>query len=390
MDILDINMNRILPQRFFFTAIFLLIIPTLAAQKILSEKSKIHINSTVVETVKPPEVQIISPVGLRQGVTFQADKQNLSLGIRILNNTSEVKVFVNNIEVPSSGAGDIHLKDLELKRGTNNISVLVRQKDKVISENNYSLLFIPEMKNLSPFALNIGKNYALIVANGTYMNPSIQSLKRPVLDAKELRDVLVSKYTFDPDNIYFLQDMKRANLMMALDELQEKLKPEDNLLIYYAGHGKMDEASKRGYWLLADADPSSRVEWFNNSTLIDYIKGFNAKHVLLVADACFAGSIFYSRSVFDDAPPPIQDVYKNKSRTAMTSGGTTEVNDESKFSEMLLKYLKENSSQYFTSSQLFRLIENSVMNTKSTAPRFGIIEDTDDNHGDFVFILKNN
>jgi hypothetical protein len=64
------------------------------------------------------------------------------------------------------------------------------------------------------------------------------------------------------------------------------------------------------------------------------------------------------------------------------------VNDDSKFSEMLIMHLKENSDQYLTSSQLFRAVENSVMTTNSTAPRFGIIQDTNDMHGDFVFILR--
>jgi hypothetical protein len=73
----------------------------------------------------------------------------------------------------------------------------------------------------------------------------------------------------------------------------------------------------------------------------------------------------------------------------MTSGGTTEVNDDSKFSEILLDLLRNNSDMYVTSSQLFRSIEKPVMNSGSkTAPRFGIIQGVNDMQGDFIFILR--
>ena len=383
-----INMKKKIAFRIVLAAVLLSVSAASFPQAIKSERAKIHINSTISQETDNPSLQVIEPKNIKEGVTFQADRQSVSIALRVINPTSDTKVYVNNIEVPPSPGGDIYLKTIDLKNGSNLLTLALHEKDKLISETVYSMLFLPQVRNISPYALNPGKYYALIVANGTYISPEIPVLKRPVPDARALKEVLVAKYTFDPENIYMLPDMKRANLIMALDELQTKLTPEDNLLIYYAGHGKMDEESQRGYWLLADAIPSSRVDWFSNSNLTDYIKGFKARHVLLIADACFAGSIFYSRSVFDNAPPPILDIYKNKSRTAMTSGGTTEVNDESKFSEMLIMHLKENSDQYLTSSQLFRAVENSVMSTNSTAPRFGIIEDANDMHGDFVFILR--
>jgi hypothetical protein len=381
-------MNIQIASKIILTTVLISVSTATFPQAIKSEKAKIHINSKVAPDKMGPSLQVIEPKNMKEGVTFQADRQSVSIALRVINPTGETKVYINNVEVPPSPGGDIYLKTVDLRNGSNLLTLALHDKDKLISETVYSMLYLPQVVNISPYALNPGKFYALIVANGTYISPEIPTLRRPVPDAKALRELLISKYTFDPENIYMLPDMKRANLIMALDELQSKLTAEDNLLIYYAGHGKMDEESGRGYWLLSDAVPSSRVDWFSNSNLTDYIKGFKAKHIFLIADACFAGSIFYSRSLFDNAPPPIIDIYKNKSRTAMTSGGTTEVNDESKFSEMLIMHLKENSDQYLTSSQLFRAIENSVMSTNSTAPRFGIIEDSNDMHGDFIFILR--
>ena len=375
--------------KFILSVLLLSAVSVSLSQPIKSEKAKIHINSTTTQAGTIPSIQIIEPKSLTEGVTFQSDRQSVTLAMRILHPTKNIKVFVNNVEVPPTQAGDIFLKTLDLKNGSNLVTLAIRDNDKLIKESVYSMLFVPQVKNISPYALNPGKYYALIVANGDYVSPEMPILKRPVPDAKALREILMTKYTFEPEDIYTLYDMRRDNLIMALDEIQKNLTPEDNLLIYYAGHGKIDEEAGTGYWLLSDASISSRVNWFSNSALTDYIRAIKAKHIFLIADACYAGSIFYSRGAMDEAPPSILDVYKNKSRTAMTSGGTTEVNDESKFSEILLRLLKDNTDQYLTSSQLFRAIERPVMTSGSkTAPRFGIVQGANDMQGDFVFILR--
>jgi hypothetical protein len=366
-----------------------LITTGLHAQVTTSEKATIHINSLVTRNVPSPDIQIIEPGQLKQGSTFVADRQSVTIAMKLLNPGKGVKIYLNNIEVPPTSAGDVFLKTIDLVTGSNLVSITIHKDDKTVKEYSYSMVYIPPTKNISPFALNPGKYFALIVANGNYVSPDMPTLKRPVPDAKALKEILSTKYTFEPDNIYTLFDMRRDNLIITLDEIQKKLTPDDNILIFYAGHGKMDEEAGIGYWLLSDAALSSRVNWFSNSALTDYIKAIKAKHVFLIADACYGGSIFYSRGVMDDAPPSIADVYKNKSRTAMTSGGTTEVNDDSKFTEILLELLRNNSEQYLTSSQLFRAIERPVMTSGSkTAPRFGTIQGVNDMQGDFVFIRR--
>jgi hypothetical protein len=391
MEFLRITDMKRLLQECAFLTIGLAIFGQMAfSQAVTSEKASIRINTLASKKILQSDIQIIEPVTLKERVTFQSEKQSFTIAFRLLNPNPEAKLFLNNIEVQPTTAGDLYLKSIDLNVGSNIVSLEIRVNDKPVKEYVYSLAYIPPAKNISPNALNPGKYFALIIANESYINPTIPNLVRPVSDAKALKEVLTAQYTFDADNIYQLFNMTRDNLIMTLDEIQKKLTVEDNLLIYYAGHGRMDQESGRGYWLLSDADPVSRVDWFPNSTLADYIKAIKAKHIFLIADACFAGSIFYSRGVFDEAPPPIIDIYRNRSRTALTSGGTTEVNDESKFSELLIEHLKTNTNQYFTSSQLYSVIQNSIMTSKSTAPRFGIIQDANDMHGDFVFILRTN
>jgi Caspase domain len=195
-------------------------------------------------------------------------------------------------------------------------------------------------------ALTVGvtakKFYALVVGIEEYQDPSINSLDQPVKDAKSFYDVLVNYYTFEQGNIAFLVNPKREELTKALDKLVEKITPEDNLIIFYAGYGHWDEKLKHGYCLPSDAKSGDRGSWFSNADLKRYIGGINARHTLLITDACFGGGIFKTREAFHDANSDIQELYKYPSRKAMTSGSLNVVPDKSVFIEFLIKRMNLN------------------------------------------------
>ncbi|MCX6334778.1 MAG: caspase family protein [Bacteroidia bacterium] len=383
-------MKRVLISSLSFAVLFILSEINLISQQVInSGKSKIHINTQAVVKSLPPDIEIISPVDLKEGTTYQLDRQSITLALRVLNKTNGTKIYINNVEGVYSAAGDIVLKDLDLKNGINDVNLIIRENDKLVKEQIFNILYVPPVRNISLQAVNAGKNYALIIANANYSNPAISSLKRPINDAKALKEILVARYTFERENVMTLFDSKRENVILSLDELLKTLTPDDNLLIYYAGHGKLDEYSDMGYWLLSDANPNSRVNWLANSDITNYIKSFKSRHVLLVADACFAGSIFETRGV-NEAPMAIQDLYKAKSRKAMTSGGTTEVSDDSKFSEYFLDFLKNNTIPQISSQEVYFRILKSVQNNSLTSPRWNTIQGVGDNNGDFVFFLREN
>ncbi|MFN8211152.1 MAG: caspase family protein [Bacteroidales bacterium] len=361
---------------------------TLLSQAVKSEKSTIRINTMALGKEPDPDIIFLSPDNLKQGITFQSDVDKVPLGMKLVNGTEGVKIYVNGIEILPTSAGDFYLKQFDLQANkSSDLLVAVTKNEKKVKEYQFSLIYIPKVKNTSKYVLNPGKFYALIIGNSTYNNTSIPNLKRPVEDARALKDVLLARYTFERENIYFLTDMNKENVLIALEELQRKILPDDNLLIFYAGHGKMDEESDIGYWLLADADPSRKFTWLSNGTLTEYIKSLKARHILLVADACYAGSILNFRSL-EDAPASVLDLYKQKSRTAITSGGTTEVSDESKFARFMVQVLNDNNEYYLSSAELYHQVSTAIKNNSITAARQGVIQNVGDNGGDFIFMLK--
>jgi len=365
-----------------------LTLPVLNAQEIKSEKVKIHVNTKTMDKEPASDIQLLEPRDLKLGETFLTNLQSIPLVVKLANPAEGLKVMVNNVEIKPTANGDIFTHTYNLVEGTNSLYVSLIKDGKELKELAFTVLYTEPVKNLSPFATPDGKYYALIIANNTYgENSGMMSLKRPIADATDLKEVLATRYTFDWNNIMTLYDRSKMDVEVSLDELQKRVRPEDNLLIFYAGHGKMDMEADIGYWMLSDAT-RSRYTWLSNSTITDFIKSCKARHVLLIADACYAGSIYSSRGMMDNASMAIQDLIKSKSRKAITSGGTTEVTDESKFAEILVEQLKTNTDQFLPSLQLYNLLQRPVLANSLTSPRWGPINNVGDDNGDFVFILK--
>jgi hypothetical protein len=232
--------------------------------------------------------------------------------------------------------------------------------------------------------------HALIigVSDYQYAGANLPNLDKPVKDANELYNVLTAKYSFDPENVTLLENPDRAKLIDTFYEISNTVTERDNLLIFYAGHGFYDKDKDFGFWLPSDSKSTSRANWIANSTIKDYISAIPSKHTLLVTDACFGGSIFKTRAVTGMNLLKINELYRDKSRKAITSGSLTEVPDESFFVYMLIKTLQDNEYKFLPASSIFTRIYEPVMNNSPSVPQFGVIQGAGDEGGDFIFIKR--
>lgn len=233
------------------------------------------------------------------------------------------------------------------------------------------------------------KYYALLIGVNNYTDASITQLDQPVNDALRLKRVLQMDYTFDERNIILLKNPTRSEIIQSFDKLTRVVTKEDNLLIFYAGHGIWDDGLKQGYWLPRDSKRDSKVAWLSNGTIRDYVGGIKSKHTLLIADACFSGGIFKTREVFSEAKA-VLELYKLPSRKAMTSGNMKTVPDKSVFMEYLIKRLQNNEHSVFSAEQLFSSFRVAVINNSSNGqvPQYGDIREAGDEGGDFVFLRR--
>ena len=238
-------------------------------------------------------------------------------------------------------------------------------------------------------ALADRKYYALIIAVEDYNSPDIQDLDNPAHDAISLSKTLNEHYTFEKENTLLLHNPNRSEIITAFDELASKVKERDNLLIFYAGHGIWDERLQQGFWLPSDATLDSKAQWLSNSTIRDYVGGIDSKHTLLITDACFSGSIFKERAVFNNSKA-ILEMYKLPSRRAMTSGALKTVPDKSVFIQYLNKNLARNTHPLLSAEQLFQSFKVAVINNSPNGqvPQYGPIGQVGDEGGDFIFLKR--
>ncbi len=241
----------------------------------------------------------------------------------------------------------------------------------------------------------IGNYYALIIGIDNYKG-AYPPLKNAVNDAKAIETMLKSKYKFDKFKTLYNEQATRGNIITEFEALVATAKEQDNVFIYYSGHGELKKELNKGFWIPIDYIANSTANNISNADIQTYLGGIKSKHTLLVADACFSGDIFRGNTVsvpFEESEKYYKEVHGLPSRQAMTSGGLEPVMDGGKdghsvFAYYFLKTLTENDNKYFDAGQLYNKIKIPVINNSEQSPKLAPVKNTGDEGGQFLFIKK--
>jgi uncharacterized caspase-like protein len=199
--------------------------------------------------------------------------------------------------------------------------------------------------------IKFGKYYALVIGNNNYQ--ALTDLKTAVNDAETLVDVLQRRYDVDTT---LLLNGNRYQILSALNEMRSKLTSADNLLIFYAGHGVLDEVNMRGHWLPVDAEADNTANWISNISITDILNVMPAKQILVISDSCYSGTLTRSATprltvgkTQQQRLNWVRELTSKRARMVMTSGGLKPVldsggGDHSVFSKALLEVLEGNDN----------------------------------------------
>jgi uncharacterized protein len=249
--------------------------------------------------------------------------------------------------------------------------------------------------------MNFGRYYAIVIGNQDYQ--TIDDLQTPRYDAERATRILADKYGF---NVQMLEDANDVTMLKAINDLNAVLKPEDNVLIYYAGHGTRLPSAKgeNGYWLPVNAEaPPKDTYWVPNEQITGHLGRLIAKRVLVVADSCYAGLLSNDPSYLflNDKVAYSKDYIKYKlpkrARLLLSSGGDKPVLDEgsggnSVFARAFLDALESNTG-IMSTPELYTRISKRVevaaaKNKFVQKPEFKSIKGAGHEVGDFFFVPR--
>jgi len=254
-------------------------------------------------------------------------------------------------------------------------------KDLVGRESN------PDASSSTFNDIDFGTYYALVIGIDNYKH--VTKLGTAIRDAKAVAAVLKDAYGF---KVQTLIDPDRTDIVDAFDEYRETLTEDDNLLIYYAGHGWLDEDAEEGYWMSAKAKSNRRSQWVSNATITKTLKTLPAKHVMVVADSCYSGTLTRAAAVGFRDKDYFKRMARKKARVAMVSGGLEPVSDDSgsghsPFAKAFIDALTHNKD-VIDGTRLFSEIRRPVILNAQQTPEYSDVRNAGHDGGDFLFVRK--
>ncbi len=310
---------------------------------------------------------------------------------RLIDQSGVKHLFINGTKISVNSRGEFSAS-LELPEGQR-VSIEMRAEDIYgnLSSKQFTMqyqdpmVYQPMPPSELPKKTYVGENYLLVIGVNDYQ--SWTPLYNAVKDCRDIVRTLTLEYQFDPQNVYtlFNNEATRENILEILENLQEKITGDDNLLVYYAGHGYFNKSTELGYWVPVNARKDKVADFIPNSTIRDYVKAIKSHNTLLIADACYSGSLLGSdRGNY---------TLGAKSRWAFTSGDIEKVWDgqpgqNSPFARYLINYLKLNQQTELPANEMIEAVRNSVKNNTQQHPMGGPLKIADDEGGIFIFYRR--
>lgn len=179
-------------------------------------------------------------------------------------------------------------------------------------------------------------SHALIIGVNTYSG-AFPNLSYAEADAKGLATILIENYGFPKENVKVLLGSEATNgrIRQELARLANRrvVQPDDRVLVFFAGHGQTVQTGngtgEMGFLIpygaqVAQEDidnPSAYLESaLSMQQVWDYLAPSPARHVLVIADACFSGLLAQQRGSDAPSQATIDENLARRARSIFAAG----------------------------------------------------------------------
>jgi uncharacterized caspase-like protein len=217
------------------------------------------------------------------------------------------------------------------------------------------------------------RRLAILIGNNEYRSP-IPALETPIADITSMAEILRERFGFEA---LLLKNAGKAQIIEALNKVAAEARPEDSVLLFYAGHGYLIEETKMGFWIPVDASVKTAAGWISNTDISKQLSAIRARQLILVADSCFSGSLTKEQKVTYSGAPKPDDVLRQRSVLVLSSGGDEPVSDEGKeghsvFAWNLMRTL-QTSVGLTPGYEVYRKVHGDVMKDYPQEPQYGAV-----------------
>ena len=192
--------------------------------------------------------------------------------------------------------------------------------------------------------------YALIIGNNQYDDPKLAQLKTPAADSQALAKVLADKSIGSFDQVTPLINKNESEIRRAISAFLTNKKPDDLVLVYFSGHGVLDDRG-RLFLSLKDTETTLLKATAIPSTFIsDEMDSCRSRRQILILDCCHSGA--FARGTKGEQKAVTEATFEGSGygRVVMTASDSTQYalegdqvirqTDLSLFTHFLLEGLK--------------------------------------------------
>jgi len=388
---------------FILFSVLMLCISGLQAQVVSGRSNSVYLKVGADGDASDSEV-VIAWISPKPSESKSVNKElDIKIGINAPAEITNVQLYVNDLPVGKDRGFKV------VEKGEHNFDQVVEKK-LILSDGPNQIRVVVETENGSAvdarlinfegevIARSERRDYAVLFATDEY--DSWGDLVNPVNDAKTIAKELEESYGFEVELV--LNNSIDDILIKLRDYATKSYLDDDQLFIFFAGHGQFDDVYKTGYIVGTNSkkiDPA-KTSYLSHSVLRDVVDNIPAKHIFLTMDVCFGGT--FDRTIASAGSRGEDGIYQEitqaefiqrklrfKTRKYLTSGGKEYVPDgrpgqHSPFARKFIEALRS----YGGSDKILTLGEiTNYVSRINPEPRFDEFGNNEPG-SDFVFVAQ--